>query len=103
MKLTFLSLFVAASVMAADKPVEVKRSVGTVRVVREFDQYTGKLVKEKTVREQRFTVAVDGQEVELPATANSRAALMVALRARFGSGNQYQLTDKTREGRNASR
>jgi hypothetical protein len=95
MRLAALLILLAGSVLAAEKTVEVRRSVGTVRVLREFDG-TGKLVKERTVKEHKFTALVDGAEVELPATANSRAALTVALRARFGSGNTYKLTDKTK-------
>jgi hypothetical protein len=88
-------LLLAGSVLAAEKTVEVRRSVGTVRVLREFDG-AGKLVKERTEKSHRFTALVDGAEVELPATANSRAALQVALRSRFGSGNTYKLADKTK-------
>jgi hypothetical protein len=94
-RLTALLILLAGSVLAAEKTVEVRRSVGTVRVLREFDG-TGKLVKERTVKEHKFTALVDGAEVELPATANSRAALTVALRARFGSGNTFKLADKTK-------
>jgi hypothetical protein len=95
MRLTALLILLAGSVLAAEKTVEVRRSVGTVRVLREFDG-TGKLVKERTVKEHKFTALVDGAEVELPATANSRAALTVALRARFGSGNTFKLSDKAK-------
>jgi hypothetical protein len=95
MRLAALLILLAGSVLAAEKTVEVRRSVGTVRVLREFDG-TGKLVKERTVKEHKYTALVDGAEVELPATANSRAALTVALRARFGNSHTYTMTDKTK-------
>jgi hypothetical protein len=95
MKTALCIILLAGSALAAEKQVEVTRSVQTVRIVREFDS-AGKLVKERTEKEHRFVVLVDGQEVQLPAQANSRAALMVALRTRFGSGNQYRVTDRTR-------
>jgi hypothetical protein len=98
MKTALCIILLAGSALAAEKQVEVTRSVQTVRIVREFDS-AGKLVKERTVKEHRFVVLVDGQEVELPAQANSRAALRVALRARFGAAHTYTMTDRTRRDR----